>query len=98
MAVVSGVDASASMMLLCAWAANNLQDEPEVRTILFSSGTTWAYILNMFLPILAFPAKEAPNWNIGAKVYMGFAVATLFAFFGIHFGLKYEAKRKAMKG
>lgn len=83
------------MMLICAWATNNLQHEPEVRTILFSTGTTWAYIQNMFIPLLAYPASQAPNWKVGPKVYMAFAVWTLFVFFGIHFRLKYEAKRKA---
>lgn len=84
-----------SMMLLCAWASNHLQDEPEVRTILFSTGTTIFYIQNMFLPIVAFPAKEAPNWRIGASLYLGFACAASVAFFGIWWALRREQRKKA---
>ncbi|KAH8878969.1 major facilitator superfamily transporter [Thozetella sp. PMI_491] len=83
-----------STMLLCSWAANHLESEPEVRTVLFASGTLLAYILSAFLPIAAFPASEAPKWRIGAKVYLGFACAAVFVFIGIHFGFKWDAKRK----
>ncbi|TXT10872.1 hypothetical protein VHUM_02377 [Vanrija humicola] len=62
---------AASTMLLAAWGSGYLQDEPEVRTILFATGTVFSYIQNAFLPIAAFPASEAPNWRIGAKVYLG---------------------------
>ncbi|KAK7425027.1 hypothetical protein QQZ08_008303, partial [Neonectria magnoliae] len=56
-----------SMMLLCSWASEHLQDEPQVRTVLFASGTLFAYLLSAFIPIAAYPASEAPNWRIGAK-------------------------------
>lgn len=84
-------------MLLCSWAAVNLQEEPEVRTILFASGTLLAYLLNAFVPIAAYPASEAPNWHIGAKVYLGFAVAATLIFIGIDLGFRWEARRKARK-
>ena len=94
---ISSTDGSASMMTLCAWATNHLQGEPEVRTILFSTGTTIAYISNMFLPIVAFPAKQAPHWKIGSKLYLGFMVAMTFLFVAIHFLLKWDVKRKGIK-
>ncbi|KAL4929009.1 major facilitator superfamily domain-containing protein [Aspergillus undulatus] len=55
-----------SLMLLCSWASERLQDEPEGRTILFASGTIISYALNAFVPIAAFPVSEAPHWRIGA--------------------------------
>lgn len=83
------------MMLLCSWASAHLQGEPEVRTVLFASGTTLAYLMSAFIPIAAFPASEAPNWRIGSKLYLGFALVSSVMFVGIHFAFKWEEKRKA---
>ncbi|KAM5349416.1 hypothetical protein ACJ41O_005921 [Fusarium nematophilum] len=83
-----------SMMLLCSWASEHLQDEPQVRTVLFASGTLFAYLLSAFVPIAAYPASEAPNWRIGAKLYMGFACFAVFLFTAIHFGFRWEEKKK----
>ena len=81
-------------MLLCAWGSTHLQNEPEVRTVMFASGTILAYTLNAFVPIAVYPASEAPHWHIGAKLYMGFAVTTAFVFVGIHFAFRWDEKRK----
>ena len=81
------------MMLLCSWASEHLAHEPQVRTVLFASGTLFAYIMSAFVPIAAFPASEAPNWRIGAKLYMGFAVFTVFLFIAIYFGFKWDENR-----
>ncbi|PSN68709.1 major facilitator superfamily transporter [Corynespora cassiicola Philippines] len=83
-----------SMMLLCSWASAHLQHEPEVRTVLFASGTIFAYLMNAFIPIAAFPAREAPNWRIGSKLYLGFACLSTCIFIGIWFAFRYEAKLK----
>lgn len=85
------------MMLLCAWASDNLRDEPEVRTLLFATGTIIFYALSAFLSIATYPASEAPNWKIGAKPYLAFAVITVFMFIGIHFGFKRDEKKKKLK-
>lgn len=77
-------------MLLCSWAATHLQQEPEVRTVLFASGTILAYLLNAFVPLAAFPASQAPNWHIGAKLYLGFAVTSAVLFVAIHFAFRYD--------
>lgn len=82
-------------MLITAWGAENLEAEPEVRTVLFASGTILSYIQSGFVPIAAYPASQAPNWVIGAKLYLGFALVALVIWIGIHFGLKWEAKKKA---
>jgi MFS transporter, ACS family, pantothenate transporter len=63
-------------MILCSWAPAHLEGEPEVRTVLFASGII-AYILSAFLPLATYPASEAPNWRVGAKVYLGFACASV---------------------
>lgn len=83
-----------SMMLLCSWASANLQHEPQVRTMLFASGTVLAYILNASLPIAAYPAKEAPHWRIGAKLYLGFACVSVCMFLGIQWRFVWEEKKK----
>lgn len=85
------------MMLLCSWASDNLQNEPEVRTILFASGTIIFYAFSAFLPIATFPASEAPNWVVGAKVYLGFAVAAVFMFIGINFGFRQGKKAEEVE-
>ncbi|RMZ85270.1 hypothetical protein DV738_g376, partial [Chaetothyriales sp. CBS 135597] len=86
-----------SLMLLCAWGATHLQHEPEVRTVMFASGTVLAYLLNAFVPIAVYPASEAPHWRIGAKLYMGFAILSTFMFVGIHFGFKWDDKRQSKR-
>jgi ACS family pantothenate transporter-like MFS transporter len=81
-------------MLLTAWAAENLETEPEVRTVLFASGTILSYLQSGFLPIAVYPASQAPHWKIGAKVYLGFALVALAMFVGIHFAFQWEKKKK----
>lgn len=77
-----------------AWATENLQHEPQVRTMIFASGTVFTYVMNAFIPIAAFPAVEAPNWKIGSKLYLGFTITATLIFFAIHYRLKWEASRK----
>ncbi|KAK2603245.1 hypothetical protein N8I77_009716 [Diaporthe amygdali] len=84
-----------SMIILMAWATENLQHEPQVRTMLFASGTVLAYVMSAFIPIAAFPAVEAPNWRIGSKLYLGFSIAATLIFFAIYYGLRWEARRMA---
>ncbi|KAJ9133251.1 Major facilitator superfamily transporter [Pleurostoma richardsiae] len=86
-----------SMMLLLSWASTRLQDEPELRTVLFASGTILAYLMNAFIPLAAYPASEAPHWRIGAKLYLGFAATSTLMFVGIHFAFKREEKKKVGK-
>ena len=83
-----------STMLLCAWASAHLQHEPEVRTVLFATGTILSYLNNAFIPLAAYPAKEAPHWRIGAKLYLGFACVACVIFVGIWFGWRWEEKKE----
>ncbi|RDW87228.1 MFS transporter-15 [Coleophoma crateriformis] len=82
-------------MLLCSWASENLESEPEVRTVLFATGTVISYLLNAFVPLAAYPASQAPHWRIGAKLYLGFAIFAAVLYIGLHFAFKWEAKKKA---
>lgn len=84
------------MTLLIAWASNHLQHEPAARTVMFSLGTAITYVLNMWIPLLAYPASEAPNWKVGASVYLAFQIATTFLFVAIHYLFEWE-KKKAVK-
>jgi ACS family pantothenate transporter-like MFS transporter len=87
-----------SLMLLCSWASSQLQHEPQVHTVLFASGTVLAYILNASLPLVAYPAREAPYWRVGAKVYLGFACFSVPVFLGIWWRFRWEEKRKVAGG
>jgi hypothetical protein len=84
-------------MLLCAWAAAHLEREPQVRTVLFATGTLFSYLFSAFLPIAAFPASEAPHWRIGAKVYLGLSLlaASLFISIAVIFRRLEKGKGKA---
>jgi hypothetical protein len=82
-----------STMLLCAWAAAHLETEPQVRTVLFATGTLFSYLFSAFLPIAAYPAAEAPHWRIGAKLYLGLSVLATVLFITIFFVLRWQAKR-----
>lgn len=86
------------MIILMAWATENLQHEPQVRTMLFASGTVLAYVMSAFIPIAAFPAVDAPHWKIGSKLYLGFSIAATLIFFAIHYRLKWETSRKTKVG
>lgn len=81
-----------STMLLCAWASAHLQHEPEVRTVLFATGTILSYLNNAFVPLAAYPAREAPHWRIGAKLYLGFACTACVIYVGIWLGWRREDK------
>lgn len=78
-----------------AWATENLQHEPQARTMIFASGTVLTYVMNAFIPIAAFPAVEAPNWKIGSKLYLGFTIAATLIFLAIHYRLKWDASRNS---
>ncbi|KAI3005100.1 hypothetical protein CBS147346_4428 [Aspergillus niger] len=84
-----------STMLLCAWASAHLETEPQVRTVLFATGTLFSYLLSAFLPIAAYPASEAPHWRIGAKLYLGLSCLAAVLFVCIHFAFKWEEQKKA---
>jgi hypothetical protein len=81
-------------MLLCAWAAAHLEKEPQVRTVLFATGTLFSYLFSAFLPIAAFPASEAPHWRVGAKVYLGLSLLAASLFISIAVIFKWQEKGK----
>lgn len=63
-----------------------------------SAGTVVAYLQSVFVPLAAFPASEAPNWRIGAKMYLGFAVAVVPLYISMHFVFRWEQRKKAGRG
>ncbi|RAH67697.1 MFS general substrate transporter [Aspergillus aculeatinus CBS 121060] len=83
-----------STMLLCAWATAHLETEPQVRTVLFATGTLFSYLLSAFLPIAAYPAEEAPHWRIGAKLYLALSMLAAILFITIHFVFKWEKRKQ----
>ena len=85
---------SAAKLIICARGASHREDQPAARTIFLSFGTTLNYISSMFLPIVAFSAKEAPNWRIGTKLYLGFILGCTVGFVAIHFALKRQSKKR----
>ncbi|KAJ5526216.1 hypothetical protein N7494_012866 [Penicillium frequentans] len=87
-----------STMLLCAWAAAHLEKEPQVRTVLFATGTLFSYLFSAFLPIAAYPSSEAPNWQIGAKLYLGLSAVAAVLFISIASIFRWQAKREKRQG
>jgi ACS family pantothenate transporter-like MFS transporter len=83
------------MTLLIAWASNHMQHQPVTRVVMFSTGTFITYVLNMWVPILAYPASQAPNWTAGASVYLAFQLFATILFLGIHYGLDMEKRVRA---
>lgn len=86
-----------STMLLCAWASAHLEKEPQVRTVLFATGTLFSYLFSAFLPIAAYPAAQAPHWHIGAKLYLGLSVFASVLFVSIFFILRWQARHDKRK-
>jgi hypothetical protein len=80
-------------MLLCAWASAHLEKEPQVRTVLFATGTLFSYLFSAFLPVAAYPASQAPHWHIGAKLYLGLSVLASLLFISIYCIFKWQARR-----
>lgn len=85
-------------MLLCAWASAHLEKEPQVRTVLFATGTLFSYLFSAFLPIAAYPAAQAPHWHIGAKLYLGLSVLASVLFVSIFIIFKWQARCEKRKG
>ncbi|KAI5481261.1 MFS general substrate transporter [Pseudohyphozyma bogoriensis] len=66
----------AGFLVLCAWISDVCGGRPELRTVIYASGTCISYILSATYPLKAYPASQAPNWKIGAKMNIGtFAVS-----------------------
>lgn len=84
-------------MLLCSWASVHLQQEPQVRAVLFASGTILAYLMNAFIPIAAYAAKEAPHGKIGAKLCVGFASVAVIVSVWIWWALRWEERKEDEK-
>lgn len=82
-------------MLLCSWGSARVQHKPEVRTVLFASGTVVAYVMSAFIPIAASPPpRNHPNGESASKLYLAFALVAVVAFIGIHFAFKWDEKEK----
>lgn len=84
-------------LLVCAWAATYLNDLPEVRAVLFATGTVISYINVAFIPLWAYPTSQAPNWNVGAKFYLGSMLVAFCFFLATAYGLRWEERRKLRK-
>lgn len=87
-----------SLMLLCSWASSHLQHEPQVRTVLFASGSVLGYVLGASLPLAVYPAREAPHWRVSAKLYLRFACVSVPVFLGIWWRFRWEEKREGVAG
>lgn len=81
-------------LLVCAWAATFMNDLPEVRAVMYATGTLISYLNVAFIPLWAYPAKQAPNWHVGAKFYLGSMCVTFVLFLATAYGLRWEQRRK----
>jgi len=84
-------------LIVACWAGDFLNHLPEVKAVLFATGTTISYLNVAFIPLWAFPTKQAPNWHVGAKFYLGSMCVTACLFVITAVGLRYEQRRQLRK-
>ncbi|KAL1410714.1 hypothetical protein Q8F55_001656 [Vanrija albida] len=84
-------------LLPCAWAATYLGHVPDVRAVLFATGTVISYINVAFIPLWAYPTSQAPNWKVGAKFYLGSMLVTAVGFVATAWGLRWEERKRLRK-
>ncbi len=72
-------------VILCSWAADILTAEPELKTIIFATGTVVSYLLSAFLPLATFPASQTPYYKIGSKLYLAFMIVATGGYFVISY-------------
>ena len=85
-------------VLLCSWAADILAAEPELKTIIFSTGTVISYLLSAFLPLATFPTAQAPHWKIGSRLYLAFMVVATGGYFAIWYLARRDRRAQAVAG
>lgn len=68
-----------------------------MRTVLFATGTVLSYVQSAFVPLAAYPASEAPEWRIGAKLYLGFACVAAVMYCAIAWAFKWEERSRNVR-
>jgi sugar phosphate permease len=81
-------------LLIATWAGTYLAHLPEVKVVMYATGTTVSYLSVAFIPLWAYPAKEAPNWNVGAKFYLGSMCVVTAVFIATAYGLRWEQRKQ----
>lgn len=76
-------------VILCSWAADILTAEPELKTIIFATGTVVSYLLSAFLPLATFPASQTPYYKIGSRLYLAFMIVAT----GMYFSIRWLQRR-----
>ncbi|CED85468.1 Permease of the major facilitator superfamily [Phaffia rhodozyma] len=77
--------------ILVAWMAD-LSPSPEVRSIIVGVAVTLSYVVDSWLNVLVYPAREAPRYRVGYKVPLGFTVVCMASSFWFHL----KAKKRAV--
>ncbi|KAK9449414.1 major facilitator superfamily domain-containing protein [Limtongia smithiae] len=82
--------------LLLAWAAEEFQDDAELRGLLAAVGNSIGASFSMWLPLLLFPSNLAPHYPIGYKVVAGLCGLDFMALFAFLYLAKRERAQRGL--
>ncbi|KAK7208153.1 putative pantothenate transporter [Myxozyma melibiosi] len=82
--------------LLLAWAAEEFQDDAELRGLLAAVGNTIGASFSMWTPLVLFPTPKAPHYPIGYKVLCGLNVLDFSALCAFWYLSRREHKQKGL--
>ena len=81
----------AAIAIITAWMSD-LCPDPSSRAVIVGVAGTWTYIVDAFANIFIYPAKAAPNYPIGYKAALAFALTSAAFMTGM---LVWERKTRA---
>ncbi|KAK9484576.1 hypothetical protein V1527DRAFT_453049 [Lipomyces starkeyi] len=80
--------------LLITWAAEEFQDDAELRGLLCAVGNSIGSAFNMWVPIVLFPTYEAPHYDFGYIVRTVFDVIDFAALLMFLYSARRDRERK----
>lgn len=82
--------------LLLAWAAEEFQDDAELRGLLAAVGNTIGSAFSMWTPLVLFPTPKAPHYPIGYQVVAALDVVDFMALVAFWYLSRREHKVKGL--
>ncbi|KAK9356420.1 major facilitator superfamily domain-containing protein [Lipomyces doorenjongii] len=82
--------------LLLTWAAEEFQDDAELRGLLAAVGNSLGSAFSMWLPLILFPTPEAPHYKFGYIVTTVFDVIDFIALLAFLLMSRYDRNKKGL--
>ncbi|KAK9452587.1 major facilitator superfamily domain-containing protein, partial [Dipodascopsis uninucleata] len=82
--------------LLLTWAAEEFQDDSELRGMLAAVGNSLGAAMNMWLPLVIFPTYQAPHYSCGYIVVSCLDVVDFAALLAFLYFAKKERKKRSL--